>query len=37
MVLSKLGKTLNQVRSEYPDTYDLLMNLKDGLAEINHY
>lgn len=37
MVLSKLGKTLNQVRSEYPDTYDFLMSLKDGLAEINHY
>lgn len=37
MVLSELGKTLNQVKSAYPDTYDFLMSLKDGLSEIDHY
>lgn len=37
MVLSELGKTLNQVKTSYPDTYDFLMSLKDSLAEIDHY
>ena len=36
-VLSELGKTLAQVRTIYPDTYDFLMSLKDGLAEIDDY
>ena len=36
-VLSELGKTLDQVKSSYPDTYDFLMSLKDGLAERDHY
>lgn len=36
-VLSELGKTLAQVKTTYPDTYDFLMSLKDGLAEIDHY
>lgn len=37
MILSKLGKTLNQVKESCPDTYDFLMSLKDSLAEIAHY
>ncbi len=37
MVLSELEKTLSQVKSAYPDTYDFLMSLKDGRAEIGHY
>ena len=36
-VLSELGKTLAQVRTICPDTYDFLMSLKDGLAEIDDY
>lgn len=36
-VLSELKKTLNDVKTSYPDTYDFLMSLKDDLAEIKHY
>lgn len=36
-VLSELNKTLDQVKTSYPDTYDFLMSLKDSLAEIDHY
>ncbi|MBE6947797.1 MAG: DNRLRE domain-containing protein [Ruminococcaceae bacterium] len=36
-VLSELGMTLSQTKASYPDTYDFLMSLKDGRAEIAHY
>lgn len=36
-VLSELNKTLNEVRADYPDTYDFLMSLSNNLSQINHY
>lgn len=37
MVLSELEKTLDEMKSAYPDTYDFLMSLNNNRAEINHY
>ena len=37
MVLQRLDRTIAQVQSAYPDTYDFLMSLKNGLAEIHDY
>lgn len=37
MVLSELEKSLSEVRTLYPDTYDFLRSLQDGLAEIADY
>jgi len=31
------NKTLNEVRADYPDTYDFLMSLSNNLSQINHY
>lgn len=36
-VLSELNKKLSEVKTLYPDTYDFLMSLKNGLTEIAHY
>ena len=37
MVLDQLDLSFDQVRMMYSDTYDFLMSLRDGLAELNHY
>lgn len=37
LVLSKLNKSLEQVRNQYPDTYDFLRSLYNNQNELNHY
>ena len=37
MVLTELNQTLSEVRTALPDTYNFLMSLHDGLAEIAEY
>ena len=36
-VLDELGKTLGEVKDEYPNTYDFLMSVKNNKAEMVHF
>lgn len=36
-VRAQLNKTLEQIRTAYPDTYDFLMSLQNDLAVMGHY
>ena len=37
MVLTELNKTLSEVKTSLPDTYNFLLSLQDGLANIGYY